>query len=151
MARTSTSKQQSAANVNATAALAAVTRKPMSRPRSRAAAKAAGADHEIKVTAYLQKHYGDRVFRQTKSGRYDLGDVGGVRTPGGKKIALELKNTAKIDLAGWAAEAEKERVNLGAVAGAVISKRHGVGDIGKQWVHLTLDDFVVILTDKRPE
>ncbi len=91
----------------------------MPRSRSRQSAKAAGARFETAVTDYLQKHYDDRVFRQTKTGRVDLGDVGGVRTPHNHKIALELKNEASVKLAGWAAEADRERENLGAVAGPV--------------------------------
>ena len=118
--------------------------------RSRASAKTAGTRFESLIAAYLAAHVDDRIERRTKSGAKDRGDISGLRHMGGR-VVVEVKNTARIDLAGWAAEAEIERGNDDAVAGVIISKRHGKGQPGDQWVHMTLRDFVALITAERPE
>ena len=118
--------------------------------RSRASAKKAGTALESMVAAYLAAHVDDRIERRAKSGAKDRGDVSGLRHMG-ERLVVECKNTARIDLAGWAAEAELERGNDDAVAGVIISKRHGKGQPGDQWVHMTLRDFVALITGERPE
>jgi hypothetical protein len=55
-----------------------------------------------------------------------------------------------MNLAGWVAEAETERVNDGALAGVVVHKRRGKGHAGDQYVTMTLNDFVALLTGTRP-
>ncbi len=69
---------------------------------------------------------------------------------GGGRVVAELKNTAKIALGSWQAEAQIERGNDDAAVALVIHKRHGVGDPGSQWVTCTVDDLVVLLTGQRP-
>lgn len=64
---------------------------------------------------------------------------------------MECKNVTRVNLAGWAAEAEIERGNDDALAAVVVHKRHGVADPGAQWVTCTLADFVALLTGHRPE
>jgi hypothetical protein len=66
-------------------------------------------------------------------------------------VVVECKDTSRINLAGWAAEAEVERANDDALVGLVLHKRHGVGDPGKQWVTMTLADLVALLVGQRPE
>lgn len=66
-------------------------------------------------------------------------------------MVAELKNTARIDLAGWQAEADIEAGNDDADVALVIHKRHGVTDPGRQWVTCTVDDLVVLLTGQRPQ
>lgn len=119
--------------------------------RSRAAAKAAGTRFESAVAGYLAEHVDDRIERRVKSGAKDRGDIGGVRTPTGGRVVIECKDTARIDLAGWAAEAAVERGNDDALVGVTVHKRHGKGQPGEQWVTCTLDDFVALLTGVRPE
>lgn len=68
----------------------------------------------------------------------------------GGRIVVECKNTTRLDLAGWAAEADVERGNDDAVAGLVVHKRHGRGQPGEQWVTCTLADLVALLTGERP-
>jgi hypothetical protein len=65
-------------------------------------------------------------------------------------VVLECKNTTKINLGTWAAEAEVERVNDDALVGLVVHKRHGKGRAGDQWVTMTLADFVALTTGSRP-
>ena len=87
--------------------------------------------------------------RRVKTGKKDKGDVGGVSAHG-ERLAIEVKNTAKIALGTWAGEAEVERVNDQALAGVIVHKRHGKGRAADQWVTLTLADFLAILTGTRP-
>lgn len=91
----------------------------------------------------------DGIDRQVKTGAFDVGDIRGVKIHG-QRVAVEVKNTAKINLAGWAAEAEVERGNLDALAGVTIHKRHGKGDPADQWVTMTARDFAAIVSGARP-
>ena len=117
--------------------------------RSRASAKKAGSTFERQIADHLADTVDDRIDRAVKRGALDQGDVAGLRFHG-HKIAVEVKNTSKITLAAWAAEAEAERVNLGALAGMTIHKRHGVTAPGKQWVTMTVDDLVALMREERP-
>lgn len=118
-------------------------------PRSRASAKKAGSTFERQIADHLAATVDDRIDRAVKRGALDQGDVAGLRFHG-HKIAVEVKNTAKVTLSSWAAEAEVERVNLGALAGMTIHKRHGVTAPGKQWVTMTVDDLVALMREERP-
>lgn len=124
------------------------------RKRSRRSAKAAGSRFERAIADYLAEHIDDRIDRRPKTGAKDRGDIGGVRlSPAlrGGRVVVECKDSARVQLAGWAAEAETERGNDDAVAGIVVHKRHGVGDPGQQWVTCTLADLVALLTGERPQ
>jgi hypothetical protein len=116
--------------------------------RSRASAKKAGSGFERLIADALAATVDDRIDRAVKRGVNDIGDVAGLRFHG-HKIAVEVKNEVSVKLAGWTAEAEAERKNLGALAGVVVSKRHGKGDPMDQWVHLTLRDFIALMNLNR--
>ena len=116
--------------------------------RTRASAKAAGTRFESLVVAYLATHVDDRIERRRLNGNRDRGDISGLRHMGGR-VVVECKDTARINLAGWAAEAEIARGNDDAVAGVIISKRHGKGDAADQWVTMTLRDFVALINGTR--
>lgn len=118
--------------------------------RNRASAKKAGTRFESEVAGYLAANVDDRIERRAKTGAKDRGDISGLRALFGKRVVVEVKNTARTNLAGWYAEAEVERDNDDALVGIVVSKRHGVGDPGRQWVHMTLADLVALLTGERP-
>lgn len=120
------------------------------RPRSRASAKQAGTRFETDVASYLAEHVDSGIERRARNGAKDRGDISGLRGLFGMRIVAECKNTKRLDLAGWAAEAELERGNDDATAAVVVHKRHGVGDPGEQWVTCTLADFVALLTGSRP-
>jgi hypothetical protein len=117
--------------------------------RSRASAKAAGTRFETSVVAYLQAHVFDGIERRAKTGAKDRGDVSGLRHMGGR-LVIEAKDCARVDLAGWIAEAEVERANDDALAGLVVHKRRGKASAGDQYVTLTLADLVALLTGARP-
>lgn len=132
--------------------------------RTRASAKQAGSRFERRVADYLATFIDDRIDRRVKTGAKDRGDLAGIRiTPalGGGRVVAELKNYSRpaLDpstdytpsLGPWALEAETERGNDDAVAGVVVHKRHGVADVGGQWVTMTVRDFVALMTGQRPD
>ena len=116
--------------------------------RNRASAKKAGTQMETLVAKYLAEHLDDRIERRRLAGSKDRGDVAGLRHMG-QRIAVEVKNTSRINLAAWATEAEIARGNDDSVAGIVVHKRHGKGQAADQWVTMTLADFVALLTGSR--
>lgn len=119
--------------------------------RSRQSAKAAGARFETLIVGHLAAHVDDRIERRARNGSKDRGDVSGVRTPHGKRVVIEAKDCARVDLAGWYREAVVEMGNDDAVVAVVAHKRHGRGYAGDQWVTLTVDDLVALLTGVRPQ
>jgi hypothetical protein len=116
--------------------------------RNRASAKKAGSTFERATADYLAAVVDDRIDRRVKNGAKDRGDIGGVRIHG-QRVVLEVKNTARINLAGWANETEIERGNDDAIAGVIIHKRHGTAKPAEQWVTMTLADFAALLTGNR--
>jgi hypothetical protein len=128
--------------------LASLAKKP---GRSRARAKKAGAEFERVVADVLKHHLqDDGIDRQVKTGAKDLGDIRGVKLHG-MKIAIEVKNTSTSRIPEALQEAEVERGNLDALAGVVISKRHGIGHTRplEQLVSMTLGEFISLLTASR--
>ncbi|WP_457125702.1 hypothetical protein [Mycobacteroides abscessus] len=125
---------------------------PTKRPRrNHRSAKKAGTRFERSVADYLAATLDDRIDRRVKAGSKDCGDIGGVRrSPCGSRIVIECKDTSKIALAQWVREAATEAANDGALMGAVVHKRVGVGDPAQQWVTMTLADLVTILSGQRP-
>lgn len=85
----------------------------------------------------------DRIDRAPLRGDGDRGDIAGLRSPFGK-VAVEVKNVARMDLAGWVAEVEVERGNLDAVAGIVVHKRRGKGRFEDQYVTMTVADLLAL-------
>lgn len=121
----------------------------MAARRTLKSAKSAGSRMERVTADYLARALDDDgIDRQVRMGALDTGDVRGVKIHG-QKIAIEVKNVAKMNLAGWAKEAEVERGNLDALAGVIVHKRHGNGVPGDQWVTLTLRDFAAIISGAR--
>ena len=92
----------------------------------------------------------DRVDRMVRHGAYDRGDITGVRIHG-KRLTLECKNHARLNLPEWVLEAHREAGNADALAGVVVAKRHGVGDAASQWVVMELRDLVSLITGETQE
>lgn len=112
--------------------------------RTRATAKQAGTSFERLVANYLAEQIDDRIDRRVKTGAADKGDIAGLRYHG-HKIAIECKDVAKLNLAGWVTEAQAEAGNDGALLGLVVHKRRGKGQAGDQYVTLVLSDLVKLL------
>ena len=119
-------------------------------PRSRDSAKRAGRWMQQLVADYWKVHIDPDVEQRKLSGTKDRGDISGIKIHG-QRIAVEVKNTAKLTVASFLAEAEQERINDDALAGVVIAKRTGKAQPEDQLVIMTLRDFTAILTGTRPE
>lgn len=119
--------------------------------RNRASAKAAGTAFETLIARHLaQTLNDDRIERRARTGGKDRGDIAGLRIHG-QRLVLECKNTARIDLAGWVAEAQIEAGNDDALAGVVVHKRKGVTDPARQYVTMTVAELVALITGQRPD
>lgn len=105
---------------------------------------AKGSAFERLIADYLAIEVDDRIDRRVKTGASDKGDIGGLRHHG-HRIAIECKNHAAMNLAGWVDEARSEATNDGAMLGVVVHKRRGKGRAGDQYVTLTLSDLVKLL------
>lgn len=115
---------------------------------TRASAKKKGAAFERLVADYaMQALDDDRIDRRTKNGNKDRGDVGGLRSPFGERIVVEVKNTAHMDLGTWMKEVEVEKGNDDAPIGVIVHKRYRYGEskVGGNFVTMTYDDFLRIL------
>lgn len=115
-------------------------------PRNRASAKKAGAQFEIQVSNYLAEHLDDRITRRTLSGAKDRGDIANVRDSHNRRIVIEAKNTTRMALAQWIREAHQEARNDNAHIGVVVHKRHGNANPADQWVAMTVNDLIQLLT-----
>lgn len=113
--------------------------------RTRRSARQAGSRFEREIADYLAEHVDDRIDRRVKTGAKDKGDIGGLRHLG-QRIVVECKNTSRINLGTWANETEIQRGNDDAGVGIIVHKRHGKGQPGDQWVTMTLDDLIALLT-----
>jgi len=119
--------------------------------RNHASARAAGTRFERTIANYLATVLDDdRIDRRPKAGAKDRGDIGGLRIHG-QRIVVECKDTARVSLPAWTKEAHIEAGNDDALVGVVISKRQGVGDPARQWVHMELRDLVSLITGQQQE
>lgn len=119
--------------------------------RTRKSARDAGSRFERQIAdALAQALDDDRIDRRTRNGARDRGDIGGVRIHG-RRVVLECKDSARLCLPEWTAEAHTEAGNDDALVGIVVHKRRGVGDPMSQWVSMTLADLVAMLTGQPVE
>lgn len=117
--------------------------------RTRSSAKAAGARFERQIADYLAVTLeDDRIDRRVRTGANDRGDIGGLRVHG-QRLVIEAKNCARTTLPAWVSEAHAEAMNDDALVGVVVHKRHGVTDPGRQWVAMTVDDLLALMTGQR--
>jgi hypothetical protein len=117
--------------------------------RNRASAKTAGTRFERSVVDYIAVALDDdRIDRRVCNGVKDRGDIAGLRCHG-QRLVAECKDTTRIELASWTAEAHIEAGNDDALTGVVIHKRKGIADPGRQWVSMTVDDLLALLAGER--
>ena len=100
------------------------------------ASKAKGSQAERDVVKYLKQWF-PYVDRRLAGATLDKGDISGI--PG---VTIEIKNHAKMDLAGWIEELLAEMANDGAWTGVVWHKRKGRGSPG-DW-YCTMPGYVYI-------
>ena len=105
------------------------------------------------MATFLAAHVDERIERRARYGAKDRGDIGQLRCLGGGRLVAECKDESG-EYAGrlgqWMGEAELERGNDDAVACLVLAKRRASRLPGEQWVIMTADDLVAILTGERP-
>ena len=112
-------------------------------PRNRRSAKDAGARFERMISDYLAGVLGDPIERRAKNGSKDRGDITGLFMRG-RRVVVECKDRAKMELSQWLREAEVERGNDDAAYGIVVHKRRGVADPAQQYVTMTLGTFAAM-------
>lgn len=115
--------------------------------RNLKSAKKAGASFEQDVATYLAERLDQpAIERRRLTGSNDRGDISGMFLDG-HRVVVECKNYGgRIDLATWIKELETEMVNDQASIGFIVAKRKGVTAPGKQWVAMTLDDLLHLIT-----
>lgn len=120
--------------------------------RTRASARQAGTRFERQVADYLAKSLDDdRIDRRVKTGAKDRGDIAGVRAHG-QRVVIEAKDYGgRILPAQWVEEAHVEAGNDSALVGIVAAKRMGRAEPGAQWVLMTVNDLIALLTGTRPD
>ena len=105
------------------------------------APKRRGSQFERDVVHYLQDHGFPDCERSYGAGRpADVGDIANV--PG---VCCEVKNHARLELAQWVDEVERERINPRQPFGVVIAKRRGKG-AAQSYVVMTLESFTRLVT-----
>ena len=120
--------------------------------RNRKSARAAGQRFESLVAAYLNRHVDDRIERRRLGGAgNDRGDISGLRHMG-QRIVIECKDYGgQLKPGPWIEETHIEAGNDSALLGIVVAKRRGTTDPGSQFVLMTLNDLVALLTGERPD
>lgn len=84
------------------------------------ASKKKGTTWESAIVGYLRDEGVAGAERRALGGTDDRGDIAGIPA-----VVVEAKSAARIDLAGWCDEAERERINDRADLGVVWAKRVG--------------------------
>jgi hypothetical protein len=72
-------------------------------------------------------------------------DVGDLWLPGERRYVVEAKHHARLDLAGWAAEAAREALNKGVPHWVIAHKRVGKGRGEDQWITTTVGHFLALV------
>lgn len=115
--------------------------------RTRKSAKQSGARFERLISDYLRDNLDDRIDRRVKTGAKDCGDIANVRDSHNRRIVIETKDYGgKLNLPQWTKEAHTEADNDGAEVGIVIAKRRGTTNPADQWVAMTVNDLIQLLT-----
>jgi hypothetical protein len=104
--------------------------------------KQVGTRWESAIVDYLRQVGAIHAERRALNGAKDRGDIAGL--PG---VVIEAKSAARLDLAGWQAEAEAERVNDNARIGVVWAKRRGKASAADGYVLMDGATFVGLMRD----
>lgn len=99
-----------------------------------------GTGWETSIVGYLVGAGVVNAERRALCGGSDRGDIAGL--PG---VVIEAKNAAKVELAGWLDEANRERDNDGADIGVVWFKRRGKTSPGAGFVLMDGSTLVKLL------
>ena len=115
--------------------------------RNKNSAKQAGARFERLISDFLRDNLDDRIDRRVKTGAKDCGDIANVRDSHNRRIVIESKDYGgRLNLPQWTKEAHQEATNDNAHIGLVIAKRRGTTNPADQWVVMTVNDLIQLLT-----
>jgi hypothetical protein len=103
------------------------------------AERSKGTAAESLVVDYLHR-FNPNVERRALGGAFDRGDIAGI-----VGCVIEVKAHARLDLAGFVDEAERERLNDNAEVGVAWIKRKGTTNPGAWYVAMTGDQFTHLL------
>jgi hypothetical protein len=106
------------------------------------ASRKKGTAWESAIVTYLRGNGVPHAERRALAGTLDRGDIAGI--PG---VVIEAKSAARLDLAGWLAEAECERANDHATHGIVWAKRTGRTSPADGYAILSGAALVQLLTE----
>lgn len=103
--------------------------------------KAKGTAFESLLVPVFGAYVPDAI-RHPLVGTADKGDL---FLPGERRYVVEAKHHARMDLAGWAAEAEREARNAGVPHWLIVHKRVGKGRGEDQWVTTSLGHMLPLI------
>ncbi len=109
---------------------------------SGAANRRRGADGERNVVRYLNDAGFAHAERRLSGGPDDRGDITGI--PG---VVLEVKDRARLDLAGWIDQLRDEMDAADTHIGAVIHRRRGRPNVGEWYATMPVDVLVTLLLE----
>lgn len=110
--------------------------------RSRATAKKAGTAWETAIVGALKQYGFPHAERRRLSGSKDRGDIAGV--PG---VAIEAKNTSRVELAAAVDEANVEALNAAVPVGVAWFKRRGKSSPLDGYVVMSGDTFLRLIQE----
>ena len=105
-------------------------------------AKQKGTAAETAVVKFLRDNGFPHAERRALHGTVDKGDITGCGP-----VVFEVKNHAKMDLAGWIKELESETVNAKADTGVVVAKKRGTTNPAEWYAVLPFEWFVKLLKE----
>lgn len=103
--------------------------------------KARGTAFETLILEPARNYYVDAI-RAPLNGSKDIGDLW---LPGERRYVVEAKHHSRLDLAGWAREAEKEAMNAGVPYWVLVHKRVGKGQGADQWATTTWGNWLALV------
>lgn len=103
------------------------------------ASKRKGSAWETECVRYMRDSGWPWVERMPPNGALDRGDIA---FPG---VTIEAKNQAKVELAGFLDEAEREAANAGNDLGVAWIKRRGKASAAAGYVVMSGESFVQLL------
>ena len=105
--------------------------------------KKKGTAFESALVAHIEAA-GFPARRVALNGARDQGDLH-IHDGAGDRWVIEAKNRKGYDLPTAMRQLAAEKENAGAMLGVAILKRNGVGDVGRSFVVLELDDWLATL------
>jgi hypothetical protein len=75
----------------------------------------------------------------------DHGDIHLAVTPTGPRVIVQAKNHRRITLPEWLRQMAEQKHDAGAEHAVLVVKRSGIGDPGKSYAVMELDDLLALL------